>query len=83
MRSGSTFPLKRSGSSDTARVVALALLALAVGGPANAAPDTYRVYPNLSSTEFAVSHRCAACEWADTGAYDVAVRIRMVLAAVK
>ena len=83
MKSGSSFPLKRSGNSDTARVIALALLALAGGSPANAAPDTCRVYPDLLSTEFAVSQRCAACERADTVANYAIVRIRMVLPAVK
>ena len=78
MTSGSSFPLKRSGNSDTARVVALA-----VGGPANAGPDTCRVDSDLSWTEFAVSQRCAACERADTVANYAIVRIRMVLPAVK
>src|SRR5439155_26401160 len=36
--------------------LAAALAALAHGAAATAAPDTYRVDPDRSSTEFAVSH---------------------------
>jgi polyisoprenoid-binding protein YceI len=58
MRSRSLFPLKRFASRDLAQVAVLAaaLFAFAHGTSATAAPDTYRVDPELSSTEFAVSH---------------------------
>jgi polyisoprenoid-binding protein YceI len=50
--------LKRIASRSTAKLATLvaALAALAHGALAAAAPDTYRVDPELSSTEFAVSH---------------------------
>jgi polyisoprenoid-binding protein YceI len=50
--------LKRIASRNKAKLAALvaALAALAQGAVAMAAPDTYRVDPELSSTEFAVSH---------------------------
>jgi polyisoprenoid-binding protein YceI len=50
--------LKRIASSNKGKFATLAatLFALAHAAGATAAPDTYRVDPDLSSTEFAVSH---------------------------
>jgi polyisoprenoid-binding protein YceI len=58
MRSRSPFPLKRFESRYTAwiAVLAAALFALAHAEVVTAAADIYRVDPELSSTEFAVSH---------------------------
>jgi polyisoprenoid-binding protein YceI len=56
--SSSRCPLKRIASSNKAKsaTAVVLLAALAYGAVATAAPDTYRVDPELSSTEFAVSH---------------------------
>ena len=56
--SRSRSPLKRIASRHKAKVATLvaALFALTHVSGATAAPDTYRVDPELSSTEFAVSH---------------------------
>jgi polyisoprenoid-binding protein YceI len=56
--SRSRYPLKRIASRHNAKVATLvaALFALTHVAGASAAPDTYRVDPELSSTEFAVSH---------------------------
>ena len=56
--SSSRCPLKRIASRSKAKLATLvaALAALAHGAVATAAPDTYRVDPERSSTEFAVSH---------------------------
>jgi polyisoprenoid-binding protein YceI len=58
MRSGLLSLSKRIANSSCARnaTLAAALLALAHAAGASAAPDTYQVDPELSSTEFAVSH---------------------------
>ena len=58
MRSRSRFPLKRIANSDKPKyaTIAATLFALAHCVVASAAPDTYRVDPQLSSTEFEVSH---------------------------
>jgi len=58
MRSRSRSPLKLIGNNRRLKTAALAaaILLLAQGAVAFAAPDAYRVDPELSSTEFAVSH---------------------------
>jgi polyisoprenoid-binding protein YceI len=58
MTSKSFFRLKHSESRNPAKAAVLAamLLALTHGAVVAAAADTYRVDPELSSTEFAVSH---------------------------
>jgi polyisoprenoid-binding protein YceI len=58
MRSRSRFPLKRFANSTQPKfaTIAATLFALAHCAALSAAPDTYLVDPQLSSTEFAVSH---------------------------
>jgi polyisoprenoid-binding protein YceI len=58
MRSRSRFPLKRFANSSKAKFATLAatLFALAHWAAVSAGPETYLVDPELSSTEFAVSH---------------------------
>jgi polyisoprenoid-binding protein YceI len=58
MRSRSRFPLKRFANSSKRKfaTIAATLFALAHCAALSAAPDTYLVDPQLSSTEFAVTH---------------------------